>query len=53
MGWSGHVACMRRREVRTDRGKPVGKRQLGTSWRIWEDNIKMDIQKVSWVHGRD
>ena len=27
-------------------GKPEGKRQLGRTWRRWEDNIKMDIQEV-------
>jgi len=27
-------------------GKPEGKRPLGKPWRRWEDNIKMDVQKV-------
>jgi hypothetical protein len=27
-------------------GKPEGKRPLGKTRRIWEDNIKMDLQKV-------
>ena len=27
-------------------GKPQGKRQLGRPRRRWEDNIKMDFQKV-------
>jgi hypothetical protein len=27
-------------------GKPEGKRPLGSSRRIWEDNIKMDLQEV-------
>jgi hypothetical protein len=27
-------------------GKPEGKKQLGRPRRIWEDNIKMDIQEV-------
>ena len=27
-------------------GKPGGKRQLGRPRRRWEDNIKMDLQKV-------
>ena len=27
-------------------GKPGGKRPLGRSRRIWEDNIKMDLQEV-------
>ena len=28
-------------------GKPEGKRPLGRPRRRWEDNIKMDLQKVS------
>jgi hypothetical protein len=27
-------------------GKPEGKRPLGRSRRIWEDNIKLDLQEV-------
>ena len=27
-------------------GKPEGKRQLGTPWHRWEDNIKTDLQEV-------
>ena len=27
-------------------GKPEGKRPLGRSRRRWEDNIKMELQKV-------
>jgi len=27
-------------------GKPEGKKQLGRPRRIWEDNIKMDLQEV-------
>jgi len=27
-------------------GKPEGKRPLGRSRLIWEDNIKLDLQKV-------
>jgi K+ transporter len=27
-------------------GKPEGKRPLGKPWLKWEDNIKMDLQKV-------
>jgi hypothetical protein len=27
-------------------GKPEGKRPLGRPRRIWEDNIRMDLQKV-------
>jgi hypothetical protein len=29
-------------------GKPEGKRALGQPRRRWEDNIKMDLQKVRW-----
>ena len=29
-------------------GKPDGKKQLGRPRRRWEDNIKMDLQKVGW-----
>jgi hypothetical protein len=28
--------------------KPEGKRPLGRPRRTWEDNIKMDLQKVGW-----
>jgi len=27
-------------------GRPEGKRRLGRPRRIWEDNIKMDLQEV-------
>jgi hypothetical protein len=29
-------------------GKPEGKRPLGKPRLRWEDNIKMDLQKVGW-----
>jgi len=29
-------------------GKPEGKRPLGKPRRIWEGNIKMDLQEVGW-----
>jgi hypothetical protein len=29
-------------------GKPEGKRPLGIPTPRWEDNIKMDLQKVGW-----
>jgi hypothetical protein len=32
-------------------GKPKGKRLLGRPRRRWEDNIKMDLQKVGRVRG--
>jgi len=31
--------------------KPEGKRPLGRPWRIWEDNIEMDLG--IWRHGLD
>jgi hypothetical protein len=34
-------------------GKRAGKRQLGRPRRRWEDNIKIDLQKVGWGHGLD
>ena len=34
--------------------KPEGKRPLGRHRRRWEDNIKMDLQKVEcWGYGLD
>jgi hypothetical protein len=30
-------------------GRPEGRRPLGRSRRRWEDNIKLDLQKVGWV----
>ena len=40
--------CMREKRVvhRVLVGKPEGKRPLGRPRRRWEDNIKMDLQKV-------
>jgi hypothetical protein len=29
-------------------GRPEGRRPLGRPRRIWEDNIKMDLQEVVW-----
>ena len=46
--WAGHVARMGegRGVHRVLVGKPEGKRPLGRPRRIWEDNIKMDLQEV-------
>ena len=46
--WAGHVARMGegRDMHRVLVGKPEEKRPLGRSRRIWEDNIKMDLQEV-------
>jgi hypothetical protein len=46
--WPEHVARMgeRRGVCRVLVGKPEGKRPLGRPRRRWEDNMKMDLQKV-------
>jgi len=48
MRWAGHVARMGEgidvHKVLV--GKPEGKRELGRRRNRWEDNIKMDLQKV-------
>jgi hypothetical protein len=36
----------RRRVYRILMGKHEGKRQFGTHWRRWENNINMDLQEV-------
>jgi hypothetical protein len=48
MRWVGHVACSGKRRglYRVLVGKPEGKRPLGRPRRIWEDNIKMDLNEV-------
>ena len=48
MSWAGHVARVGEgRDVyRVLVGKPEGKRPFGRPGRIWEDNIKMDLQDV-------
>jgi len=48
MRWTGHVARMgeRRGVYRILVGKPEGRKPLGRPRRKWEDNIKMDLQKV-------
>jgi hypothetical protein len=56
MRWARHVARMgeRRDFYRVLVGKPEGKRSLGRLRRKWEDNIKMDLQKVGcWWLGLD
>jgi hypothetical protein len=43
----GHVACMgESRSIQGFGGQPEGKRPLGRPKHRWEDNIKMDLQKV-------
>jgi len=55
MRWAGHVACVgeRRDASRFLVENPEGKRLLGRPTHRWEDNIKMDLQKVGWEGGMD
>jgi hypothetical protein len=48
MRWAGYVARMGegRGVYRVLVGKPEGKRPLERPRRIWEDNIKMDLQEM-------
>ena len=48
MRWAGHVVRMEegRGVHKVLVGKPEGKRPLGRRRRIWEDNIKMDLEEV-------
>jgi hypothetical protein len=48
MRWAGHIARVGERKgvYRVLVGKPEGKKPLGRLSRRWEDNIKMDFQKV-------
>jgi hypothetical protein len=50
MRWAGHVARMGegRGTYRVLVGRPERRRPLGRPRRRWEDNIKMDLQKVGW-----
>jgi hypothetical protein len=50
MKWMGHVAHMRDRRAayRDLVGKPGARRPLGIPRRRWDDNIKMDHQKLGW-----
>ena len=51
MRWEGHVAGMGDRGVyRVLVGKPKGRRPPERPRRIWEDNIKMDLQDVERGH---
>jgi hypothetical protein len=57
MRWAMHVARVGERRVvyRVLVEKPGGKRPLGRSRRRWEDNNRMDFQKVGfggmdWIH---
>jgi hypothetical protein len=52
MRWAGHVARMgeKRGACRILVGRPEGRRQLGRPRHRWEDNIKMNLEKVGWEH---
>jgi len=50
MSWTGHVAQWGRSLYRVLVGKPEGKRPLGKPRYRWEDNIKMNLQEVSWIY---
>ena len=53
MSWAGHVARMGNDRVvyRVLMEKPEGKRPVGRPRRIWEDNIKMDLQEIGGCRG--
>jgi hypothetical protein len=53
MRWAGHVACLgeERGVHRGLVGQHEGPRPLGRPRRIWEDNIKMDVQEGGGGHG--
>jgi hypothetical protein len=48
MRWAGHVVRVgeERGVYRVFVGKPEGKKLVGRRRSRWEDNIKMDLQKV-------
>jgi hypothetical protein len=50
MRWTRHMACMgdRKGAYRVLVGRPDGNKSLGKPRRRWEDNIKMDLQKMEW-----
>ena len=52
MRWAGFAARMgeRRCLYRVLVGKPEGKRPLARRRRRWEDNVKIELQKVGWWH---
>ena len=46
--WAGHVAGMKkvRNVFKMLTGKPTVKGPLGRAKRIWEDNIRMDLEEI-------
>jgi hypothetical protein len=53
--WAGHMACTGERKTaqRVLVEKSEGPRPLGRPRYSWEDNINMDLQKMTWGHGLD
>jgi hypothetical protein len=37
-----------RKVYRVLKGKPEGKRPLGSPRRMWEDGIRMDLREIGW-----
>ena len=50
MRWMGNVTCMGKRKgsYRASVGRPGGRRPLRRPGRRWENNIKINLQKVGW-----
>jgi hypothetical protein len=48
MKWTGHIARMgrKRNAYRVLVGKPKGNSLLGRPRRMWEDNIKLDLEEI-------
>jgi len=49
--WAGHVACAGERKTacRVLVEKSEGTRPVGRPRHRWEDNIKMDLQEMTWT----
>jgi hypothetical protein len=50
MRWSGHAACLGRREKHPgfEWGNFEGKRPHGLHRQMWESNVKMYIEQMEW-----
>ena len=46
--WAGHVARLKvgRSALKMLTGKPTGRKPLGRPRRIWEDNIRMNLEEI-------
>jgi hypothetical protein len=53
MDWMCRTCGGKKKCVYNFGGIPEVKRGLGRPKRRWEDNIKMDLQKVGWGHELD